>query len=125
MGTPNILIIEDDIDLRSALIQHFSNLGYKSIAADSISAALIKLKNQKFSIILLDLHLKSVSGTKILDQIKNDSTDLNHDTPIMIISGFIDQNILKTYGPRVADAIVKPFSLQTLQSRVENILIKK
>ena len=54
----SILLIEDDEEISSILAELMEAWGYQVIKAQTLPSALIKVNNQKFNIIILDLVLK-------------------------------------------------------------------
>ena len=113
-----ILIIEDNKDVNLLLSETLEQEGYiiKSIF-DGFSA-INTIKNDKFSLILLDIMLPYKSGDEILKDIRKFS-----DVPVIIISAkdMISTKIdLLKLG--ADDYITKPFDLGEVAARVESQL---
>jgi len=105
---PSILLIEDDEEISSILAELIEMWGYQVVKAPTLPLALIKVNNQKFNIIILDLVLKKVSGTKLLEQIRRNSSSMNNTTPIILHSGNIETDLFTRYRGEINDALVKP-----------------
>ena len=115
---PSILIIEDDEDLSEALAEIVHNFHFVPITADTIPLALIKINNQTFDTILLDLCLKNASGLKFVQQIRRNYLSRNHDTPIILHSGQIEEKVIDQQKVDIDDAIVKPANLELLKEKL-------
>jgi ActR/RegA family two-component response regulator len=66
------------------------------IWAKTLSEGLMKLNNQKFSCVLLDLQLEKHSGLKLIQQVRNPNStkQLNADTPIILMSGYLKGDVV-------------------------------
>ena len=85
----NILVIEDEPDIRKNLEYNLAREGFKVSAVGSLSDANETLKNNVFSLILLDLMLPDGSGLDLCKKIKG-----NHETestPIIILTAKDDE----------------------------------
>jgi CheY-like chemotaxis protein len=105
---PSILLIEDDDEISSILAELMESWGYQVVKAQTLPSALIKVNNQKFNIIILDLILKKVSGIKLLEQIRRNSNSMNNATPIILHSGNLETDLFSRYKGEINDALVKP-----------------
>lgn len=114
----SVLIIDDDNDILLALTEVVETLEYTAVAAQTVPMALIKINNQSFNCILLDLHLKKVSGLKLVQQIRRNGHSRNHDTPIILHSGHLETALLDQQKKDIDDAIVKPASLNVIREKI-------
>lgn len=119
----DVLIVDDDKNICEVLRDFCHNMGcFKNIvyAHDGIMATQ-KLRNQKFSLILLDLNMPKKSGIDILRDLEE--TSLNHKDTVLIVSGSLEKSVMaKIIGQGVKTFLVKPFDEQTFQERVLKIL---
>lgn len=81
-----VLIIEDDKEFASVLLNLINEKGYKGIIATQGNKGLNYARHYKPDAILLDMKLPVISGEEVLKQLKNDP-ELRH-IPVQIISGF-------------------------------------
>lgn len=114
----SILLIDDDEDFLALTAELIKSIGYNVVYAHTLPLSLIKVNNQSFNVILLDLCLKRVSGLKVLEQIRRNHLSMNHNTPIILLSGNIDPHIMKDYKHEIDDAMVKPVPLELLQTKL-------
>lgn len=81
------LIVDDDVDLANSLAEFLKEENFNVVVSNKPPDALIKISNQRFDVILLDLKLGLRDGDWIVKQIRNDKGSLNFSTPILIMSG--------------------------------------
>lgn len=119
----DVLIIDDDKSICEILREYCHNLGcFKNIvfAHDGVMASQ-KLRNQKFSIVLLDMNLPRKAGHEILSEFSSDA--LNQVDKILVVSGTLEKDLIaKLIGSGVKTFLVKPFDEATFQERVLKIL---
>lgn len=118
----DVLIIEDDPYVTEILIDYCEGLGcFRNIVtvSDGISAT-AKLLNQKFSVILLDIHLPKKNGIQVLQELGPNS--LNDHESFCIMSG--DEDVCKTVTEfNIKHFLPKPFNEAQFQEKVLNILV--
>ena len=119
----DVLIIDDDKNICEILREYCHNLGcFKNIvfAHDGVMACQ-KLRNQKFSIVLLDMNLPRKSGHEILSEFSSDA--LNQVDKILVVSGTLEKDLIaKLICSGFKTFLVKPFDEATFQERVLKIL---
>ena len=117
----NILVIEDEPDIRKNLEYNLAREGFKVSAVGSLSDANETLKNNVFSLILLDLMLPDGSGLDLCKKIKgNPETE---SIPIIILTAK-DDEVDRVVGFELGadDYVTKPFSVRELILRVKAML---
>ena len=119
----NILVIEDEPDIRKNLEYNLSREGFTVTCSSSLSQAESILNSNTFSLILLDLMLPDGSGLDLCKKIKSDpKTEI---IPIIILTAK-DDEVDKVVGFELGadDYVTKPFSVRELILRVK-VLLKK
>ena len=91
----DVLIVDDDEDICEILAEYVKSMGMfrNVVSATDGSVAIDKLRNQQFSLILLDLNLPRKNGLEVLEYIggeKGHSLD-----SVIMISGEFDENKIK------------------------------
>ena len=121
--TVNILVIEDEPDIRRNLEYNLGREGFNASPAGSLDEAYEKLNSKKFDLILLDLMLPDGSGLDLCKKIKSNSE--TEATPIIILTAK-DDEVDKVVGFELGadDYVTKPFSVRELILRVK-VLLKK
>ena len=117
----NILVIEDEPDIRRNLEYNLGREGFNDSSAGSLDEAGEKLKSKKFDLILLDLMLPDGSGLDLCKKIKSNSE--TETTPIIILTAK-DDEVDKVVGFELGadDYVTKPFSVRELILRIKAIL---
>jgi len=114
----NILIIDDDKDIREMLVNYFSKEGYIMQAACNGEDGLQIVKSKPISLILLDVMMPKMDGYTMLIKLREFSS-----IPVILLTAK-DQQIDKIKGfiDGCDDYIVKPFDFTELSLRVMAIL---
>ncbi|EDK34334.1 Predicted transcriptional regulator [Clostridium kluyveri DSM 555] len=110
-----ILIVEDDNDINKILELIVKEQGYKATCCFSGTEAQLRLQQQSFNLILLDIMLPGLTGEELLREIRKQSS-----IPVIIISAksIIEDkvNLLKLGAD---DYMVKPFAREEVAARIE------
>ena len=117
----NILVIEDEPDIRKNLEYNLSREGFTVTCSSSLSQAESILNSNTFSLILLDLMLPDGSGLDLCKKIKSDPK--TETIPIIILTAK-DDEVDKVVGFELGadDYVTKPFSVRELILRIKAVL---
>ena len=117
----NILVIEDEPDIRKNLEYNLSREGFKVSTAGSLKDGLKSLDSNTYSLILLDLMLPDGSGLVLCKKIKSNSS--LESIPIIILTAK-DDEVDKVVGFELGadDYVTKPFSVRELILRIKAVL---
>lgn len=116
-----ILIIEDDIALSNGIILALKNDNYMFEQARSLCEATIKMSEQSFELLILDINLPDGNGLTFLSGIRKNSA-----MPIIILTANdLETDVVSGLELGADDYITKPFSLMVLRARVNNQIRKK
>lgn len=120
-----VLIIEDDVDFAKALGDSLKSAGYQIVTSNRPNEAMVKLHRQKFACILVDLQLESYSGLKVIQQVRHPMAKdtLNHDTPILLMSGALNSETIRATAGKVQAVMAKPFDLDAILLKVSEIAV--
>ncbi len=118
-----VLIIEDDLTIRTGLKIWLEKSGFEIIEAEDGKIALDKIKTEKYDIIILDVMLPYVDGYEILSHIRRTLTDW---VPVIMLTAKSQEDD-KILGLELGadDYMVKPFSNRELEARIKANLRKK
>ncbi|MBI3601479.1 MAG: response regulator [Candidatus Omnitrophica bacterium] len=121
MPIPNILIVDDEQDIRKRISDHLrKRMECHIIEAANGYEALEEFQKDQIDIILLDMKMPGISGTEVIKKAREKSN-----IPIIVISGLEGAAIsrhLEECG--VDEYITKPFSLKVVQEKVVERLKK-
>ncbi len=110
----NILIIEDDINIRLIIKQHLEKYGYSvcvySDFSDNLEQIMKIICDGTFNLIILDINLPYMDGFHLCKLIRK-----KHSTPILMLSAR-DTTMDQIHGLHIGadDYMTKPFSLDHL-----------
>jgi len=117
----NILIIEDEADIREMLRLRLKKEGHDVLVADSGESGLAVALERRPDLILLDLMLPIMSGFEVLRKIKVERTVAR--TPIIIVSARGEESdIVVGLELGADDYVTKPFNMAVLIARVNALL---
>ena len=114
---PNILIVEDDININNLLCEVLRKAGYTCEQAFSGTEAklLLDIKEKAYTLVLLDLILPDASGEEVLKEIRKQGR-----LPVIVLTAkdSIDDKIgVLTDG--ADDYITKPFEIREVLARIQ------
>ena len=121
MKIPNILIVDDEVQLVEMVKMRLEASGYEIIFAHDGQEGLDKAKKEKPDLMILDLMLPKIDGYKVCRMLKFD--EKYKQIPIILFSARA-QDEDKQMGKEVgADAyITKPFDPQALLGKIKELL---
>jgi DNA-binding response OmpR family regulator len=111
----NILIVEDEQDIRELLEIHLSKEGYNIFTAEDGIQALNIFQNKDIDIALLDVMIPEIDGFKVLKKIRETS-----EIPVIFITAREEQaDKILGLGLGADDYVIKPFSPIEIVARVQ------
>jgi len=122
IGKSTIMIIDDD-NMTCNLIKKVFENKYNIILAHNGTEAIEMLKKTDDNIccVFLDLIMPVLDGFGVLDYLSNHN--YLSKIPVIIISGNYDKETRnKAYSYRIADMLEKPFNVQVVRHRIENLI---
>jgi signal transduction histidine kinase len=119
---PKILVIDDDSVIRLACEKTLRSIGYSVETAENGKMGLEKVKAKNYDLILLDLMMPEMSGTQVLEQVK----EYDENIIVIIITGFATiESAVDTLRKGVYDYIPKPFTPDELRNVVRKGLERR
>jgi DNA-binding response OmpR family regulator len=115
----NILLAEDDADLRSILSQYLELNGFSVVQAENGSEGLKHFREEHLDICLLDIIMPVMDGFELAKQIRK----IDSGMPIIFLTARNQkEDRLKGLKLGADDYITKPFEVEELILRIQNIL---
>ncbi|MEO1011790.1 MAG: two-component regulator propeller domain-containing protein [Bacteroidota bacterium] len=115
-----ILIIEDNAELRSYLVNYFSNT-YKVFEAEEGGKGLQICQQVKPSVCVVDVMMPVMDGLEFCKKLKTD-TNISH-IPIILLTALSDNDDkIRGYDSGADGYLVKPFDPSLLKTRIDNII---
>lgn len=116
---PRLLIVEDELAIRTGLVDVFVFHGFEvDVAADGTSG-LQKATSGRFDLILLDVMLPGMNGFDICTAVRQRDCD---QPIIMLTARNSDEDIVQGLALGADDYVAKPFSVAQLVLRVQAVL---
>ena len=120
-GRESLLIVDDEISLRTLLASALTSKGYKAVTAASGLEAinLVGDRSREFDLALLDLNMPGATGVEVLKFIRACRPNLK----VLVISGHMTkavQNELAELGQR--DFVQKPYRLDEIGRHLRRLL---
>ena len=121
LDSKNILVVEDDLDIRELISFNLQNEGHQVFEAKDGEAGIDKVREKLPDLILLDLMLPGIQGLDVCRVIKSDQE--TKETPIIMVTALgQEEDIVKGLETGADDYITKPFSIKVLIARVNAVL---
>ncbi len=118
----DILIVEDDEQLREAICDTCEMSGYSVVCAEHGQAALLKLSEQQFKLVISDVQMQPMDGTELLKKIKVKYPQL----PVVVMTAYASiEKAVDFMRLGAADYLVKPFEAEALQQVIKKFISKE
>ena len=116
-----ILIVDDYKTMLRIVRNLLKQIGFDNVdEATDGSAALAKLKEKDYELIISDWNMEPMTGLQLLKEVR--SSDRLKSTPfIMITAESKPENVVEAKKAGVNNYIVKPFNAETLKSKLASV----
>ena len=119
MGSPLILVVDDEPGVRDQISDALNLAGLSSITAAHGMEALTKLRDNQVDLMILDINMPTMDGYEVLERMR----DQGSRTPVIVLTARLDREDTKRAFQLGADDFVrKPFGIEELTLRVNAIL---
>jgi len=120
-GTKKILIVDDEEDMQRLLKIRFEQDGFSVLVAGDGEIAL-KLAEQNIpDLIILDIMMPNMDGYTCLKELRR--LPKTKSIPVLMLSGKEEEKVRDLFAfQKISAYIEKPFELDTLVSKVKEIL---
>lgn len=121
LNRPTALVVDDELGLRSIIVNIIKKMGFETTEAKDGQEALEILKQQKFDYLITDIKMPRIDGLKLIEAVRENS----YTDKIVVISGgilFNDQELLESK----CDAVIrKPFKSSDIYEAINSIQTQK
>ncbi len=117
---PQLLIVDDEQEIRDLLQRHFRYLGYEVETAENGRDALRVLARKRTDVVISDIRMPGMDGTELLKVIRQDYPMIR----VIMITGFVTQESILACMRRGAETcIFKPIEdLEVLERAVSHAM---
>lgn len=113
-----ILLLEDDPILSDILVHHLKDSGFEVVHVEDGDSALDEAYDSKFDLMILDINVPKKSGIEVVRTLR----EYNNSTATIIVTAYHDTAHMKNgFESGCDDYIKKPFDLEELDLRINNI----
>ena len=119
--TMPVLVVDDYNTMIRIIRNLLKQLGFEDVddASDG-SAALAKLREKKYGLVISDWNMEPMTGYELLKEVRADP-GLNKTPFIMVTAESKTENVIAAKKAGVNNYIVKPFNAQTLKTKIEAV----
>ena len=113
-----ILLVDDDLELTQLLTEILTLEGFDVTVAEDGEEGLLRLAEQAFDLVLLDVMMPRLNGFAMLTRLRK-----THDTPVLMLTARGDsQDRVNGLEAGADDYLVKPFDVDELDARLRALL---
>lgn len=120
-----IMVVDDEASSREIVTRALRPLGHEIAAVHDGEAALWELEHLKPDLLIVDLQMPRMGGWEFIEQLRH--TPEWRNIPVLVLSAsstFLDKHVTARIAG-VDAYMTKPFKLQDLSDKVEQLLEKK
>jgi two-component system chemotaxis response regulator CheY len=119
-----ILVVDDFATMRKVIKNLLKQAGYNNIVeAEDGAEALKVLKSRKVEFIISDWNMPNMNGLEFLKAVRADA-ELSGLPFLMVTAEALQENVVMAVKAGVSDYIVKPFTAEVINEKIEKILKK-
>lgn len=117
-----VLVVDDYKTMLRIIRNLLRQLEFNNIdEATDGSAALVKLRQKDFGLVISDWNMEPMTGLQLLREVRADDR-LRHLPFIMVTAESKTENVVAAKQAGVSNYIVKPFNAETLKSKLASVL---
>jgi len=118
-GPVHLLLVEDEAPLRSAVAERLAGEGYHVVQAESGEQALEALNEFAFDVVVTDLRLPGVDGTRVVEA----AIERYPDIIAIVVTGYgTVRDAVEVIKRGATDFVTKPFQFDELQHALRSAL---
>jgi two-component system alkaline phosphatase synthesis response regulator PhoP len=122
MDKIKILIVDDNVDIVEMIGIRLKANGYDVVVSHDGQDALIKARDEKPDIMLLDISMPGLDGFEVATRVKADAQTKDISI-IMVTARGEREDVLRAIGKiGAAEYIIKPFRIETLLEKINYVL---
>lgn len=116
-----ILIVDDFSTMRRIIRNIMKQLGFTNVEeAEDGDVAFEKLKNSDYDFVITDWNMPNMTGLELLKSIRAD--ERLKEMPVLLVTAEAEkENVVQAAQAGVNDYIVKPFTADVMQQKLQRI----
>jgi FixJ family two-component response regulator len=122
VGSPNVLIVDDDQGTREIFSIGLRYAGFAPIAASTAAEAIVHARHHPIDAAIVDFRLPDMSGTELLAAFQDEGISF----PVLLTSGFLTTRVtVEAMRLGAAEVLDKPVDLDELCAVVKRMIEKR
>lgn len=119
-----VLVADDFATMRKIVRNILKQIGFEDIVeAEDGTAALQILKTEKIGLVVTDWNMPNMTGLELLQHIRKNPATAQ--VPVLMVTAEgLKENVLEAVKAGVNNYVVKPFTAEVLQEKIEAIFRK-
>ncbi len=118
----SVLVVDDDLDIREYLQDFLQAEGYRVETLGDPTAALDRMRDEVFHLLVLDLMMPKISGLELLAQVRAVDSDI----AVIVLTGFPSlETATSSIQHDIAAYIQKPFVAAEFREAVARVARRK
>ncbi|MBW1991607.1 MAG: chemotaxis response regulator CheY [Deltaproteobacteria bacterium] len=119
-----VLVVDDFATMRKIIRNVLKQIGFENIAeAEDGAAALQIIGQEKVGLVVTDWNMPNMDGLELLKNIRRNPGSA-HLPVLMVTAEGMKDNVLEAVKAGVSNYVVKPFTAEVLQEKIEAIFRK-
>lgn len=120
-----VLVVDDFATMRKIVRNILKQIGFDDITeAEDGTAALRTIKNEIIGLVVTDWNMPNMSGLDLLKKIRQNPETAK--IPVLMVTAEgLKENIMEAVKAGVNNYVVKPFTAEVLQEKIETIFRKQ
>ena len=117
-----LLVVDDELSVRLALVRHLRARGYQAETADSGATALGLMRHGRFALMLCDVRMPGVAGVELVER----ALEIDPDLAVIMMSAFLDTAASeRAEALGVTDFLLKPLHFDHLLHSIDAVLHRR
>ncbi len=119
-----VLVVDDFATMRKIVRNILKQIGFDNLVeAEDGQAALQVLKNENIGLVVTDWNMPNMTGLELLEKIRTDPQTAK--LPVLMVTAEgLKENVVAAVKAGVNNYVVKPFTAEILQEKIEQIFKK-
>ena len=120
-----ILVVDDFSTMRKLVRNVLKQIGFSNITeAEDGNMALEVMRNEEIGLVVTDWNMPNMTGIELLQRIRDDGKSKNIPVLMLTAEGKTE-NVVAAVKAGVDNFIVKPFTAEVMQAKIEQIFAKR
>jgi DNA-binding NtrC family response regulator len=117
--TRQVLIVEDDANMRAMLAVSLQRRGYEAVGCDGAATGLAALAQSSFDVVVTDINMRGTDGIALCGEIAKSHPEV----PVIVITAFGSMDtVIAALRAGAVDFLPKPFEIDAFTAAVDKAM---